>query len=61
MLYLESKRYIIHRDIAARNCVVDDVLTTKIADFGMARYVTENTYQGSRKERIDVKRAAPEV
>ncbi|EQC34946.1 serine/threonine protein kinase [Saprolegnia diclina VS20] len=36
----------LHRDIAARNCLVDDGLRGKICDFGMCRRV--NSYGGTR-------------
>ncbi|CAJ0602423.1 unnamed protein product [Cylicocyclus nassatus] len=41
--YLESCNFV-HRDIAARNCLVDDEGNVKIADFGMARSLYSNDY-----------------
>ena len=40
LTFLASKP-VIHRDIAARNCMLDDNLSLKIADFGLARAAAE--------------------
>ena len=34
MQYLAEKKYV-HRDLATRNCLVDDQMVVKIADFGL--------------------------
>ena len=34
--YLANKN-VVHRDISARNCLVGDKLTVKLADFGLSR------------------------
>jgi len=59
--YLDSVHYIVHRDIAARNFLVTQHLTVKLADFGRARYVYDDDYEGSSAELISVKWASPEV
>lgn len=40
MVYISSQNCI-HRDIAARNCLLTDTLTLKISDFGMMREAEE--------------------
>jgi serine/threonine protein kinase len=37
MLYLEEKS-IIHRDLSARNCLIGEDDTLKVADFGLTKY-----------------------
>ena len=46
MQHLESRGFI-HRDLAARNCLLGDNFLVKIADFGLARFVTDNEYISS--------------
>ncbi|XP_014345050.1 cytoplasmic tyrosine-protein kinase BMX [Latimeria chalumnae] len=60
MVFLESQ-LLIHRDVAARNCLVDKDLTVKVADFGMTRYVLDDQYTSSEGTRFPVKWSAPEV
>lgn len=59
--YLESVKVILHRDVAARNFLVADLKCIKLADFGRARYVSDDNYQAPRTEKISIKWAAPEV
>ena len=41
--YLESKKFV-HRDIAARNVLVSSQDSVKLADFGLSRWVEEQSY-----------------
>ena len=61
MNYLEGIQYMLHRDLAARNCLIADDMCLKLGDFGRARYVTDDSYQAERSEKIAVKWCAPEV
>ena len=61
MNYLEGMQYMLHRDLAARNCLLADDMCLKLGDFGRARYVTDDSYQAERSEKIAVKWCAPEV
>lgn len=41
--YLAEMKFV-HRDIASRNCLVNDKRTVKIGDFGMTRAIFDNDY-----------------
>ena len=41
MTHLSSNN-IIHKDLAARNCLLDNVLNVKISDFGLARIADDS-------------------
>ena len=61
--YLASRRFV-HRDIAARNCLVgesDKQLSVKISDFGMARDVYEEEYYRRRGGALPIRWMAPEA
>ncbi|XP_061524702.1 tyrosine-protein kinase Tec isoform X2 [Phycodurus eques] len=60
MRHLESSSFI-HRDLGARNCLVNDSLTVKVSDFGMARYVLDDQYTSSLSSKFPVKWSPPEV
>uniref|UniRef100_A0A0N4ZLX0 Tyrosine-protein kinase n=1 Tax=Parastrongyloides trichosuri TaxID=131310 RepID=A0A0N4ZLX0_PARTI len=58
MAYLESKN-IIHRDLAARNCLVSDEYTVKVADFGLARFLRDDTYTAKEGSKFPIKWCCP--
>uniref|UniRef100_A0A915D610 receptor protein-tyrosine kinase n=1 Tax=Ditylenchus dipsaci TaxID=166011 RepID=A0A915D610_9BILA len=64
MKYLTEKAYV-HRDLAARNVLVDDLLTCKIADFGLSRWLTEGSgeqeYTTQNGGKIPIRWTAPEA
>ncbi|XP_065059353.1 tyrosine-protein kinase Tec-like [Rhopilema esculentum] len=60
MEYLEEQQFI-HRDLAARNCLVGERNIVKVADFGLARHVTDDEYTASEGTKFPIKWAAPEV
>ncbi|GBP20609.1 Insulin-like growth factor 1 receptor [Eumeta japonica] len=60
LAYLADLKYV-HRDIAARNCLVSATRGIKLADFGMARRVCETDYyRFSRRGPLPVRWMAPE-
>jgi abelson tyrosine-protein kinase 1 len=59
MTYLESKNFI-HRDLAARNCLVGENNLVKVADFGLARLIKEDTYVAHVGSKFPIKWTAPE-
>lgn len=59
MAYLEDKNFI-HRDLAARNCLVGENHLVKIADFGLARLMREDTYTAHVGAKFPIKWTAPE-
>uniref|UniRef100_A0A915DZW2 Tyrosine-protein kinase n=1 Tax=Ditylenchus dipsaci TaxID=166011 RepID=A0A915DZW2_9BILA len=52
MAYLE--------DLAARNCLVADEHVVKVADFGLARFMREDTYTAQAGAKFPIKWTAPE-
>ena len=60
--YLASLSFV-HRDIAARNCLVDHNLCVKIADFGMSRKVNQMDYYriGSTQACLPIRWMPPEA
>ena len=46
---------------AARNCLVGSSYLVKVADFGLARYTTDDEYTASEGTKFPIKWAAPEV
>ncbi|XP_033226318.1 focal adhesion kinase 1 isoform X1 [Belonocnema kinseyi] len=57
--YLESKKFV-HRDIAARNVLVSAHNCVKLADFGLSRWVEDQSYYTSSKGKLPIKWMAPE-
>ncbi|XP_055839367.1 focal adhesion kinase 1-like [Episyrphus balteatus] len=57
--YLESKKFV-HRDIAARNVLVSTPTCIKLADFGLSRWVSDQSYYHSSMYMLPIKWMAPE-
>ncbi|XP_018372862.1 PREDICTED: focal adhesion kinase 1 isoform X1 [Trachymyrmex cornetzi] len=57
--YLESKKFV-HRDIAARNVLVSSHSCVKLADFGLSRWVEDQSYYTASKCKLPIKWMAPE-
>lgn len=54
MAYLEKMNYI-HRDLAARNVLVGKDNSVKIADFGLARAISDNVYMARAGLRLPIR------
>ena len=48
------------RDLAARNCLVGDRDLVKVADFGLARLMKDDTYTAHAGAKFPIKWTAPE-
>ncbi|BFZ05522.1 hypothetical protein BsWGS_08561 [Bradybaena similaris] len=59
MAYLEVRSFI-HRDLAARNCLVGEANIVKVADFGLARLMKDDTYTAHAGAKFPIKWTAPE-
>ncbi|XP_028168240.1 tyrosine-protein kinase Abl-like, partial [Ostrinia furnacalis] len=59
MSHLESRSFI-HRDLAARNCLVGENHLVKVADFGLARLMRDDTYTAHAGAKFPIKWTAPE-
>jgi serine/threonine protein kinase len=53
MVHLAEKYKIVHRDIAARNILVDSLFVCKIADFGLSRLMSAKADQDDGNECVD--------
>ena len=60
LAYLASIKFV-HRDIAARNCLVGENKAVKVADFGMARAVHQQEYYKKRGGPVPFRWMAPEA
>ncbi|KJE90963.1 protein tyrosine kinase src [Capsaspora owczarzaki ATCC 30864] len=60
MAYLESQAFI-HRDLAARNILVGQNNMCKVADFGLARVISEDNYTPQEGTKFPIKWTAPEA
>ncbi|MFT7808276.1 ephrin type-B receptor 1-B-like [Arapaima gigas] len=64
MTYLSEMNYV-HRDLAARNILVNGNLVCKVSDFGLSRYLQDDTsdptYTSSLGGKIPVRWTAPEA
>ena len=53
MEYLSNKKFI-HRDLAVRNCLLDDDLVVKVSDFGLTKMLMNKDYY-----RVDLHKCLP--
>ncbi|XP_059400681.1 ephrin type-B receptor 4a-like isoform X2 [Carassius carassius] len=64
MKYLSEMSYV-HRDLAARNILVNSNLVCKVSDFGLSRFLQENssdpTYTSSLGGKIPIRWTSPEA
>jgi len=60
MHYLESMK-IVHRDLSARNLLVDSNGGTNVADFGLSRSTVDNIYKSNDRSTIPIRWTAPEA
>uniref|UniRef100_A0A0K2T6A4 receptor protein-tyrosine kinase n=1 Tax=Lepeophtheirus salmonis TaxID=72036 RepID=A0A0K2T6A4_LEPSM len=55
MVYLSDRKYV-HRDLASRNCLIDQSGTVKIADFGLSQRVSLQEYfRGDVSDNIPIR------
>ncbi|XP_063698723.1 tyrosine-protein kinase transmembrane receptor Ror2 [Culicoides brevitarsis] len=55
MVYLSEKKFV-HRDLATRNCLIDDNMTIKIADFGLSHKIyMQDYYKGDEHDAIPIR------
>lgn len=55
MVYLSERKFV-HRDLATRNCLIDDNMTVKIADFGLSHKIyLQDYYKGDEHDAIPIR------
>lgn len=55
MVYLSDRKFV-HRDLATRNCLIDDQMVVKIADFGLSQKIyLQDYYKGDEQDAIPVR------
>lgn len=55
MVYLSERKFV-HRDLASRNCLVNDEMAVKIADFGLSQKIYgSNYYKGNEHDAIPIR------
>jgi len=61
MVYLSDRKFV-HRDLATRNCLVNDNMVVKIADFGLSQKINfgSNYYKGNDGDAIPIRWMPPE-
>jgi len=55
MVYLSDRKFV-HRDLATRNCLINDDMVVKIADFGLSQKMyLQDYYKGDENDAIPVR------
>lgn len=55
MTYLSERKFV-HRDLATRNCLINDQMVVKIADFGLSQKIyLQDYYKGNEHDAIPVR------
>ncbi|XP_066996818.2 tyrosine-protein kinase transmembrane receptor Ror2 [Anabrus simplex] len=55
MVYLSDRKFV-HRDLATRNCLINDEMVVKIADFGLSQKIyLQDYYKGDEHDAIPVR------